>query len=314
MRGFRDVAAGWPARPASVLLEKEVVTLAHLERLSKYLPFETVHGLDPHLAAVRARKSPWELERMAQAGRIHQHALEEVVPGLLVEGVSEAELGADLLRIMLRAGHHGVARIGRFDTELFMGQICFGESSIRPNAFDGPGGVEGLSPAVPLFGSHARRLRRGDLVFIDVGCGVDGYHTDKTMTYAFGDLPAAAVEAHRRCVGIQDAVAALLRPGAVPAQVYEAVTRDLPGEFLANFMGYGDQQVRFLGHGVGLQIDEYPAIAAGFDEPLEENMTIAVEPKKGVAGVGMVGIENTFVVEAGGGRSLTGTSPGLIPV
>jgi Xaa-Pro aminopeptidase len=314
MRSFRDIAAVWQDRPASCLIEKESVSLAHFERVSKYLPFERIEALDPHLAAVRAVKSPWELQRLEEAGRIHRQVLEEVVPTLLEEGMSEAELGAEIMYAMLRRGHHGVVRISMFDTELFLGSICFGQNSLRPNPFDGPGGVEGLGPALPSFGSHQRRLQRGELVFVDVGCGSDGYHTDKTMTYAFGDLPASAVAAHRRCVEIQDAAARLLRPGAIPEQIYEAVTRDLPKEFLENFMGYGDQQVRFLGHGVGLHIDEIPVIATGFKEPLEANMAIALEPKKGIAGVGMVGIENTFVVGADGGRSLTGTSPGLIPV
>ncbi len=315
MRGFRDLAAAWHDRPTSCLIEKESVSLAHFERLSKYLPFERIEALDPHLAAVRAVKSPWELQRLEAAGRIHREVLEDVVPTLLEEGMSEAELGAEILRVMLRRGHHGVARLSMFDTELFLGAICFGESSIRPNPFDGPGGVEGIGPGVPLFGSQQRRLQRGDLVFIDIGCGSEGYHTDKTMTYVFrGELPAAALAAHRRCLEIQDAAARLLRPGAIPEQIYEAVTRDLSADFLEHFMGYGDQQVRFLGHGVGLHIDEFPVIASGFKEPLAANMTIALEPKKGIAGVGMVGTENTFVVEATGGRSLTGASPGLIAV
>jgi Xaa-Pro dipeptidase len=314
MRSFRDIAAAWMDRPACCLIEKESVSLAHFERLSKYLPFERIEALDPHLAAVRAVKSPWELQRLEEAGRLHRQVLEDIVPTLLVEGMSEAELGAEILRVMLRQGHHGVARLSMFDTELFLGSICFGENSLRGNPFDGPGGVEGVGPAVPSFGSRYRLLRRNELVFVDVGCGIDGYHTDKTMTYAFGDLPPSAAAAQRRCVEIQDAAARLLRPGAIPEEIHDAVTRDLPKEFLENYMGYGDQQVRFLGHGVGLHIDEPPVIAAGFKEPLAANMAIALEPKKGIAGVGLLGIENTFVVTATGGRSLTGSNPGLIPV
>ncbi|NLA38272.1 MAG: aminopeptidase P family protein, partial [Methanomicrobiales archaeon] len=167
----------------------------------------------------------------------------------------------------------------------------------------------------PVLGNHARRLEAGDLVFIDCACGVQGYHTDKTMTYAFGrPLPGEAIEAHLRCVEIQDETAALLRPGTRPSEVYETIIEGLEPEFLENFMGFGDHRVSFLGHGVGLQVDEMPVIARGFDEPLEEGMVIALEPKKGVSGVGMVGTENTFVVTRGGGRSITGANPGLIPV
>jgi Xaa-Pro dipeptidase len=100
----------------------------------------------------------------------------------------------------------------------------------------------------------------------------------------------------------------------VPSELYTGIMDGLSPAFLENFMGYGNRKAHFLGHGVGLQVDEIPVIARGFDEPLQEGMTIALEPKHGVRGVGMVGIENTFVVTPGGGRNITGTSPGLIPV
>jgi Xaa-Pro aminopeptidase len=84
--------------------------------------------------------------------------------------------------------------------------------------------------------------------------------------------------------------------------------------FLKNFMGFGSRKARFLGHGIGLLIDEYPVIAKGFDEPLQEGMVIALEPKKGIENVGMVGIENTFLVTPAGGQCITGDHPGLMPV
>jgi Xaa-Pro aminopeptidase len=79
-------------------------------------------------------------------------------------------------------------------------------------------------------------------------------------------------------------------------------------------MGYGNRQVKFLGHGIGLEIDEFPVIAKGFDSPLQENMVLALEPKKGIKDVGMVGIENTFIVTPSGGKCITGFNRGLIPV
>jgi len=106
----------------------------------------------------------------------------------------------------------------------------------------------------------------------------------------------------------------MLKPGAIPSEIYATVMKGLDAEFLKDFMGFGDRRAKFLGHGIGLQVDESPAIAEGFDEPLEEGMVIALEPKKGVPGVGMVGIENTFVVTPQGGESITGDSPGLIPI
>jgi len=315
MKSFRDAAAGMGACPGTVHVDAETVPLALLERFRKYFPFRETAALDTQAAKVRSKKSAYELAIMEQAGRIHRHVLEDCVPGMLREGMSEAGLGGEVFSLMVREGHHGIARFGRFGTEMVLGQIGFGESSLYPTNFDGPGGCLGVAPGAPVLGSSDRTLKAGDLVFLDCACGVQGYHTDKTMTYIFRrSLPEEAIDAHRLCVEIQDEAAALLRAGTRPSEVYETVIGGLEPAFLKNFMGFGDRRVPFLGHGVGLQVDEVPVIARGFDEPLEEGMVIALEPKVGVRGVGMVGIENTFVVTRGGGRSITGTNPGLILV
>lgn len=315
MRSFRDAAAGMGACPATVHVETEVVPLALLERFRKHFPFHEVKPLDAQAAAVRARKSAYELAIMEQAGKIHRRVLEDCVPAMLAEGLSEAELGGEVYSLLVREGHHGIARFGMFGTEMVLGQLGFGENSIYPTSFDGPGGSRGMAPGAPVLGSRERKLKPGDLVFLDCACGVQGYHTDKTMTYVFrGSLPREAIEAHHRCLEIQNEAAAMLRPGITPEEIYDTIIGSLEPAFLENFMGYGERRVQFLGHGIGLVVDEMPVIARGFHEPLEEGMVIALEPKKGIRGVGMVGVENTFVVTRGGGRCITGTNPGLIPV
>jgi Xaa-Pro dipeptidase len=315
MESFRDVAHAIPRIPGTVHLETELVPLALLDRFRKHLPFREVRAVDPAIAEVRAVKSRYELACMEEAGRIHRHVLEDCVPDLLEEGINEALFAVRLYEVLIEHGHHGVARFGMFDTEIRLGQIAFGENSLYPTYFNGPGGSRGLSPAVPLLGDRERTLAPGDLVFVDIGCGVAGYHTDKTMTYVFrGALPDEAVEHHERCRAIQYEMAAMLRPGVAPSAIYEAVMEGLDPAFLENFMGFGDRRVKFLGHSVGLLIDELPVIAAGFDAPIREGMVFALEPKRGIAGVGMVGVENTFAVTPKGGRSLTGDHPGLMPV
>jgi len=315
MGSFRDAAGDLERQVGTVHLETELVPLALLQRFRKYFPFEHAKSLDLQAAKVRAVKSGYELSCMELSGAIHRRVLEERVPGILQEGMSEMAFISALYAVMIEEGHQGIVRFGAFGTEMGIGQIGFGDNSIYPTCFDGPGGSRGASPAVPLLGSRERKLKKGDLVFVDVGCGVAGYHTDKTMTYMFGaPLSEDAVEAHRGCVAVQNRVAGMLRPGAVPSAIYETVMDELEPAFLENFMGFGNRRVKFLGHGIGLQIDEIPVIARGFDEPLQENMTLALEPKKGIAGVGMVGIENTFVVTPAGGRCITGDHPGLMPV
>ena len=114
------------------------------------------------VAKVRAVKSPYELALMERAGEIHRRIMEEEVPKLLREGISEAEFGADLFPAMVRQGHQGMVRFGAFGVETLVGQIGFGESSLCPTNMDSPGGCQGMGPAAPVLGSAVRKLRRGD--------------------------------------------------------------------------------------------------------------------------------------------------------
>jgi Xaa-Pro aminopeptidase len=179
MNSYRDTAGSIDKNIETIYLETEVVTIALYNRFQKYFPFKNYKPLDKVIATVRAVKSQYELSLMRKAGKIHEHVLEDIVPGILKDGMSEAELAADLFKVMINEGHHGVTRFGMFDTEIILGQIGFGESSIYPSYFNGPGGNYGMSPSVPLIGSRDRKLKSGDLVFIDAGCGYDGYNTIK---------------------------------------------------------------------------------------------------------------------------------------
>jgi Xaa-Pro dipeptidase len=315
MESYRD-AAEFVGKPSgTVLLETEVVPLAMYQRLNRYFSFNDVKPVEPCIAAIRSIKSSYELSLMEQAGNIHKLVLEERLPNLLREGMSEAELAVELYSVMVKEGHQGVARFSMFDTEMILGHICFGESSIYPTYFNGPGGNYGMGPAVPVLGSHENKLKKGDLVFVDVGCGFDGYHTDKTITCMFGEaIPEEAILEHHKCVDIQNQIAAMLKPDNIPADIYNSIINNLSPEFTKNFMGFGNRRVKFLGHAIGLHIDELPVIAEGFYEPLQEGMVFALEPKKGIENVGMVGIENTFIVTKDGGKCITGSNQGLIPV
>jgi len=315
MISFRDASSSIDKMPDILFMETEFVPLSLYQRFLKYFPVREVKSVDMPIASIRAVKSEYELSLIRKAGQIHKRVFEEIVPGMLKEGVSEANFAADLFSMMVREGHDGISRFRMLDTEMMPGQIGFGESSIYPTSFNGPGGNYGLSPAVPLLGSRKRTLRKGDLVFVDVACCVSGYHSDKTTTYMYGKpLPQHAIDAHRRCVDIQNEIAAMLKPGAVPAEIYNSIMKKLDDNFLENFMGFGNRKVKFLGHGIGLHVDELPVIAEGFTEPLQEGMVFAVEPKKGIEGIGMVGIENTFIVTPQGGECISGNNPGLIEV
>jgi Xaa-Pro aminopeptidase len=320
--GYRDIAdrvgpAGKNGgRLGNVYLEGDTMPLAVLERLKKCFTMDSVNFLDSLVRTVRSVKSPYELHWLKRSGEQHRLLLEERVPALLREGMSEAEFMGELLNEMYRLGYQGLARFHQSQVEMTAGQIGFGTNSLYPSSFDGPGGGKGGGPANPLGGDRNRKLKLGDLVFVDIGFGINGYHTDKTQVYMFGTKPPTALAAsHRLCLDILHRTAARLKPGAIPSRIYQDIMADLPEAELDCFMGVDNKhRVKFLGHGVGLTIDELPVIAKGFNEPLEENMVIALEPKKGVPGIGMAGVEETYIVSPGGGQCITGGAREIIRI
>lgn len=257
------------------------------------------------LSMVRSVKSAYEVGLLRQAGAAHKQVY-DAIPAMIGEGMSEWELGAEIQKMMMALEYTGITRFSVSGMELFMGIVSAGESGNYPTASIGPGGVLGISPAFPFVGG-TRKIRRGEPIFIDTGFGYEGYFTDKTRVFSLGSLPGQALEAHAICLEIQEAVRCRLVPGAIPSQIYHEVFESLVKRrgFEQHFMGFGSNHVPFLGHGIGLAIDEFPVIAAKVHTPLEANMVIALEPKKGLEGIGMVGVENTFLVTEQGGEKLT---------
>ena len=161
--------------------------------------------------------------------------------------------------------------------------------------------------AVQSIGSAFRLLKRGRLVYLDISCGVDGYNTDRTVVYYYGDLNLdpdreKILKAYAYCLALEKETVSLLKPGAVFGDVYDTVMAHFDPAYEPYFMNGG----RFLGHSIGLVMDETPVITHGVKDMVKENMVLAVEPKIGLPGIGMVGTENTYFIGKDGPICLTG--------
>lgn len=307
MQSFRTLAEFYQPLPQKVYLEEKTATLEWVRLLQKYLPFAESEGINGVINELRLVKSAYELTLMQRSGSIHRTVLDELAVRFIVQGVSEAELAVNLYAEMLRRGSHGVARFNLPLGEDVVGLASFGKSGLVKTAFDGPGGTGGTCVAVQSIGSAFRKLQAGRLVYLDIPCGVDGYHTDKTVVYYYGDLNDDPFKekikaAYEHCVFLEQQTAALLHPGTVIEEVYDQVMEQVDHQYEDGFMNGG----KFLGHSIGLVMDEAPAIARGFKGKLEAGMVFAVEPKIALPGIGMVGTENTYLVTADGAKSLTG--------
>ena len=310
---YKDVAKSFSSLPDTVYMDMAETTLEWYGFFNKHMKFEKVLPVDNVMLQVRAIKSAYEIERMARAGQIFDDLTINALPKLFREGVSEAEAGSQLLPLYIKNGYHGVSRFSMRNADVLFGHIGFAESSLYPSVFNGASGLTGLCPAAPVLGSRDIKLKKGDLIYADVSFGVDGYNIDKTTIFSCGvPQPDYVEEAHGHCMDIEKLAVSMLREGEKPSNIYAAALDMLRPEFEDNFMGAPGRTVPFLGHGVGLYIDEWPVIAKGFDKPLECGMTIAIEPKIGISGVGMVGTENTYLITESGAVSLTGESRKII--
>ena len=146
----------------------------------------------------------------------------------------------------------------------------------------------------------------GEPLIADIVGGYGGYIADITRTFVLGRPAADLSDAYGFMLDLNRRIESMLKPGVVCSKIYQSAL-DLvkASPYTEGFMGIGDGQVRFVGHGVGLELDELPVLAEGFDMPLEPGMTIAVEPKVFFPERGGVGIENTYLVTGSGFEKLT---------
>lgn len=309
MHSFREAAAFYGSAPKVMYVETKKATLDWERMLHKYFAFEELGSFDSVLQDLRMVKSEYELKQMEQSGAIHEAVLDIVAPKLIHGGISEAQLAIAIYSEMVQRGSHGTARFNQALGEEAVGIASFGKSGLVRTGFDGPGGTDGTCIAVQSIGNAFRKLQPGRLVYLDIPCGFDGYHTDKTVVYYYGDLAKDEqskhlMEAQQRCLELEQEVVRLMVPGEPIENLYLRTMDKFDNIYGDAFMNGG----KFLGHSIGLVMDEAPAIAKGFKQPLQPGMTFAVEPKIALPGLGMVGTENTYVVTENGARSLTGSS------
>lgn len=306
------------ALPSQVATEMNGLPWSLSKKLTESLPsIEFVNG-DNIIAMTRAKKSEWELQILRKAGEKHNKCLNQLLPPFLHEGISELEIAHNISDLFYSEGHLGVLRMDSFGEEVFLGHIAVGDSANYPSVFNGPVGLRGAHPAVPFMGSDKIKWEPDKPLIIDNGFTLAGYQTDKTQIYWLGNkknIPEPLQSAHNFCVEMQAIIAEQLRPGVIPSQLWnQCVDLAVKSPWNNGFMGLGKNKVNFVGHGIGLAIDEYPVLAKGFDLPLEEGMVLAVEPKIGIPDIGMVGTENTFEVTPQGGQSITGNNYEIINI
>jgi Xaa-Pro dipeptidase len=292
-------------------LTYDVTPAALLGWYASQLPGRTFTDVSELIREIRSVKSAHELSLMREGARRMAAAMAEV-PSFLRAGVRELDVAAELELRLRRLGNEGSPLVRAFNMELFTGLVVSGDAAGEPGFFDGPVTGRGLSAVRPV-GPSQRVVGRDEPVIVDYTATFDGYTIDMTRVFVCGSLRPELTRGMEAALAIQAAVARRLVPGEIPEAIWEEA-RSMAGAagLGRNFMGPPGEQSRFVGHGVGLELDELPVLAPGFETVLRAGQVVAVEPKFVFPGLGAVGIENTWAVAVGGGERLTVLPDGVV--
>lgn len=253
----------------------------------------------------RAVKSGFEIACIREAADLAAEVAGRL-PDLVRDGMPEIELAGRVEAEARKLGHQGLVRMRLWNGELFYGHLMSGAAAALPSCLASPTGGLGLSPAVPQ-GAGYSRINAYEPIIMDYVFAKNGYLADQTRIFALKGLPDELLTAHQSMLDLQDVLQARAKPGTKAGDLYAFALSWVRERGYADwFMGADEERIRFIGHGIGLELDEFPFLAAGQDMVLQENMVIALEPKLIFPGKGVVGIEDTHRVTPDGLERLTG--------
>lgn len=297
---FRDLNL---AMPRKLLLEADELSYNEYIRLQHVFRAEATGNASALIRHIRMIKTPWEIEQMRISARKHEAVYREI-PACYRPGMRDIELQIEIEKRMRVHGSLGYFRAFGSNMDIFVGSLLAGENAGEPSPFDFALGGKGIHASGPL-GANGTLLREGTTVMADMSGNYTAYQTDMTRVFSIGKLPDRAYRVHRVALEIQARMERAAKPGVPCAELYRDALAMAGQEGLKDcFMGT-HLQAKFVGHGVGLEINELPVLTTRSKDILQPGMTFAFEPKFVLAGIGAVGIENTFLVTDSGVEKMT---------
>ncbi|MDR1115662.1 MAG: Xaa-Pro peptidase family protein [Tannerella sp.] len=298
--------------PENVLLETDVMPYNECMRLQNIFHFKKTGNATAFIRHLRMIKTPWEIEQLRTSADRHA-ATYARIPDCYRLGMTDLRFQAEIEHRMRLNGSIGVFRAFGPNMNIFMGSVLAGDNAATPSPHDFALGGGGQTAFCPI-GANGTVLKEGMTVMVDMAGNFTDYLTDMTRVYSIGTLPETAYRAHRISQEIQDAVEVMAKPGVACADLYNHSYAIVEKAGLTDYFMGTRQQAKFVGHGIGLEINEPPVFTPRSNEILEENMTFALEPKFVIPQVGAVGIENSFLVTNTGIEKLTVFKENIIPL
>lgn len=275
-------------------LELDVLPVNNFKMYERLFPEADFVDMSPAIRSLRSVKSSYELGLIRKAAELNDsmfaYAREILSPGMM-----EIEFAGLLEAFLRKRGHQGLVRVRSFNNEVFYGHIMSGTNLAVPSCSVGPTGGPGPNASMPQ-GAGTRVIGINEPIQVDYVGSHKGYIVDQARTFFIGEAGDEFLKIHDLALEIQQAIIEQGKAGVTAGSLYEtAINMASESGCLDGFMGH-PQSVPFIGHGIGLELDELPIIGKKSSQLLEESMVIALEPKFILPGKGLAGIENSFVV------------------
>jgi Xaa-Pro aminopeptidase len=288
---------------ATVGLEMDVLPCSFYFRVVSALQEAKFVDVSERIRHIRSVKSEFELGLVREAARMLDAGISSV-PDYLEEGMKEVDLICRIESVMRAMGHQGSLHFRKFNSIVPLGHVMCGSEAAFPSYLASPTGGRGTSIMFPQ-GAGFNKIKRNEPIFVDTVGIYNGYIADATRIFTLGRLDSELEDAYDAALEIENAIARELRPGRTGRELFEL------SEAIGEKLGYKDylggpvgNKCGFVGHGVGLELDEYPVIGP-LDHVIQSNMTVAIEPKMIYPDKGVLGVEDTYLTTPNGAQRLT---------
>lgn len=288
----------------SIGLEEDELPYSDIKRLAHVFGEDvSIVNSTTILRKARMRKTPYEIAKMKEDG-IHQCEVYRRITGLYTSDMTDLEFQIEIERELRKEGCLGFSRMAGNLMEINLGSVINGDNADVPAPYEFAMGGAGIDPSLPG-GADGSIMHPGTTVMVDMNGSFNGYQTDMTRVWKIGEIPEIAYKAHECSRKILRVLEKIAIPGTPIADLYNRAAAIAEEEGLSDyFMGH-NQKAGFIGHGVGIELNEQPAITGRSKVIVEESMTLAIEPKFVIPHVGALGIENTYVVRKDGLENIT---------
>ncbi|MDL2302892.1 Xaa-Pro peptidase family protein [Dysgonomonas sp. OttesenSCG-928-D17] len=291
------------AHPKTLLLETDVIPYGECSRLLGTFELTEAANASVLLRRLRSVKTDFELEQIRLCARCHE-AVYKLIPSLYRKDMTDVELQIEIEKVMRQHGSLGLFRSYGENMDIYMGSLLVGENAEVPSPFDFALGGAGTTPIIPL-GASGQKIKDGQTIMVDMAGNYTPWMTDMTRVFSAGKTLDIAYDAHQVSIDIHNHIMDIAKPGVSCAELYNISMEMVKKHNLEPYFMGTKQQAKFVGHGVGLEINEPPVLTPRSKEILEPNIVFALEPKFVIPEVGAVGIENTYLITGDGIEKLT---------